>query len=180
MYKRAAPRAADVAMTVSKGQIEKEITAAAVDAIADVSNGDFCRVDYGREGEILAVSANAGSVTAAQKAVIDAVNRRLSEIGYIPVRVPVGTLLGGELLSGRGFRMKVRAEPYCSLTTSVDSQLESAGINQVSHRITLTVNAHVTIICMGRTESFDTAVTLPLAESILVGSVPEGFFGKTG
>lgn len=180
IYKKAAPRAAEVARTVAMGTLEKEITAAAVDAVAGIAPDDFCRVEYGRDGEILAVSADASAVSAAQKAVLDAVNRRLGEISYIPVRLPVGTLLGGQLLSGRGFRLTVRAEPYCNLSTDVESRLESAGINQVSHTIILTVHADVTLICMGQNDRFETDVSLPLAESILVGSVPDGFFGMGG
>lgn len=177
-YKKAAPRATEVARTVAMGTLEKEITAAAVDAIAKIAPDDFCRVDYGRDGEILAVSADAASVAAAQKAVLEEVNRRLNELDYIPVRLPIGTLLGGQLLSGRGFRLGIRAEPYCSLSADVESRLESAGINQVSHIITLTVHADVTLICMGERDRFETSVSLPLAESILVGSVPDGFFGN--
>lgn len=178
LYKSAAPKASEMAMTVSKGQIERVITTSAVEALSKLTVDNYCTVSYGSSGEILAVTANTSAVSQAVSLVLEEVNEALSDLDYVTVSLPVGTLLGGELLSGRGFGLNYRAEPYCNLSASTDSYLDSAGINQVSHRIILKITANVSLICMGRTETFTAEVELPLAESVLVGSVPDGFFGQ--
>lgn len=178
LYKSAAPKATEMAIMVSKGQIERVITSSAVDALSKLTGDSYCSVSYGSDGEILAVTANTTAVSEAVRMVLDEVNEALADLDYITVSLPVGTLFGGELLSGRGFGLNYRAEPYCNLSASTGSSLSSAGINQVCHRIMLKITANVSLICMGRTETFMTEIELPLAESVLVGNVPDGFFGQ--
>lgn len=178
LYKSAAPKATEMAMTVTKGQIERVITTTAVETLSNLPEQRYCTVSYGSSGEILAVTADTSAVSKAISRVLEEVNEALADLDYVTVSLPVGTLLGGELLSGRGFGLSYRAEPYCNLSASTDSYLTSAGINQVSHRIMLKITADISLICMGRTEIFETEVELPLSESLLVGSVPDGFFGQ--
>lgn len=174
VYKKSAPKASAAAVKMARGEIVRAITESATEAIASLESTDFNRISYGEDRTIVAVSADTVSVNIAVRKVLDAVNESVKRLGNIYVSLPIGTLVGGDYMSGRGFRLRFRTEPYVCFTTDVNSELCEAGINQISHKIVLTVIADVTLVCMGYNANFIESVKIPLSESVIIGKIPGG------
>lgn len=86
--------------------------------------------------------------------------------------IPLGNLTSSALLSGRGPLIHVRPVSAGNIANELKSTLESAGINQTLHRVSLHFSVTVNYLaplesCMD-TISFD----LLIAETLVVGEVP--------
>ena len=91
------------------------------------------------------------------------------------VDIPLGAALGIKSLSGFGPRMAIQILPVGAVHASFDTDFESAGINQTRHRIFLTLRATVSLIIPTGSQTVEVQSTMPIAESIIVGAVPDSF-----
>ena len=91
------------------------------------------------------------------------------------VRIPLGAALGIKSLSGFGPKMSMQILPVGAVHASFDTEFESAGINQTRHRIFLTLRATVSLIIPTGSQVVEVQSTMPIAESIIVGEVPDSF-----
>ena len=100
--------------------------------------------------------------------------------GSVTVEVPVGSLTGVALLNGRGFPVPLTLGMEGSADLSFQTEFVSAGINQSCHRVTMVVKAQG----FSQSRRFETQVEVEtstvLAETVLVGAVPEGAVLQTG
>ena len=78
-------------------------------------------------------------------------------------------------LSGFGPRLEVQILPVGAVHTSFDTEFETAGINQTRHKIFLNLRATVSLIVPTGSQLVEVTSTVPIAESIIVGEVPESF-----
>jgi len=91
------------------------------------------------------------------------------------VDIPLGAALGIRSLSGFGPRMSMQILPIGAVHASFDTEFESAGINQTRHRIFLTLRATVSLIIPTGSQLVEVESKMPIAESIIVGLVPDSF-----
>ena len=91
------------------------------------------------------------------------------------IEIPAAAALGIRFLSGFGPRIAVQIVPVGAVHTSFDTELETAGINQTRHQIFLTLRATVSLIIPTGSQLVDVKSTVPIAESIIVGDVPQSF-----
>lgn len=91
------------------------------------------------------------------------------------VEIPLGAALGVSFLSGFGPRLEVQILPVGAVHTNFDTEFETAGINQTRHKIFLNLRATVSLIVPTGSQLVEVTSTVPIAESIIVGEVPESF-----
>ena len=89
--------------------------------------------------------------------------------------IPIGTLTGSALLAGRGPRISVRMESVGSSSARFENRFDSAGINQTNHQIALEVDVSVSILLPGFTTATTVSTAVTVAETVIVGSVPETY-----
>lgn len=93
--------------------------------------------------------------------------------GSVTVEVPAGSLTGIALLNGRGFPVPLSMNLEAAADLSFHTEFVSAGINQSCHRVTMTV----TVQAYSQSQRFQTQTQVEtstvLAETVLVGQVPE-------
>ena len=63
---------------------------------------------------------------------------------------------------------------------SFESYFTEAGINQTLQKLTMDVIVDVSILVLGRTESFTVSSQVVVAQTIIVGQVPDTFFQTGG
>lgn len=91
------------------------------------------------------------------------------------VEIPLGAALGIRVLSGFGPRLHVQILPVGAVRTDFGTEFQSAGINQTRHRIFLTLRSTVSLIVPTGSQLVEVKSTVPIAESIIVGEVPDSF-----
>lgn len=91
------------------------------------------------------------------------------------VEIPLASAFGVRFLSGFGPKLSVRIIPIGAVGTSFDTMFESAGINQTRHKIFLTLKTTVRLIIPTGSQLVEVLSSVPVAESIIVGEVPDSF-----
>ena len=98
---------------------------------------------------------------------------RIAQIGEQGITVPLGTVTGVSFLSGKGPGIRVSFTPVGSVQSEFSSDLRSSGINQSLYRVNLKLTASVRLILPGVSETIQVSAEAAIAESIIVGDVPE-------
>ncbi len=109
----------------------------------------------------------------------EAVSNRLTGLENQDVAIPLGTLLGWQLLAGRGPDIHLQIVPASFVESEVVDTLESAGINQTQHRVCIRFTVEMSAILPGYSTSVDVTDEVCVAQTLIVGQVPE-FYAQNG
>ena len=137
-----------------------------------IAYGDLISLDKAADGRISALTTDILAVNRLKAALAVEILNRLENMEDINLYIPAGNLLSGEFLSGRGPRVQVILIPVGAVTTDIRNVFTSAGINQTRHQIMLDVRVSVAIILPFSVEQTDIFTSVPIAETIIVGDVP--------
>lgn len=124
------------------------------------------------ENKVTSIEANALNISALKANISLDISNKLREITHQALKVPIGTLLGGEFLSGRGPKITFYISLSGNVKTDVSSEFYDAGINQTIHSIAVNITASVFIVCPGYNTSTTVETNMLVAETVIVGEVP--------
>ena len=129
------------------------------------------------EGNVLSIEANAQAVNLIARQTVALSMTNLDAACAEGVDVPLGAFTGIGLFSGLGPSVNFRVLPVGTVTCDCLSSLASAGINQTLHTVSLEVTASVEIVLPSGSRDVSTVTDVLLCESVIVGKVPDAFFG---
>lgn len=127
------------------------------------------------EGKITAIHSNMAEFNRLQAQILDIVLAKIDQVSARELSIPIGTLTGSILLTGRGPCIKVRMESVGSSSARFTNRFDSAGINQTNHQIVLEVDVNVAILLPGFTTATKVSSAVTVAETVIVGAVPETY-----
>lgn len=170
-------------ITISNEKVQELTNTAVANAVIDVmsSSGDkdFLKVDRDKDGKIQTVDVDAELVSIlAQKITIEAQNR-INKVGSEGIKIPLGSLSGVTMLTGRGPDINIRVYLVGSTKTQILSVFSDAGINQTLHRLYLTVSGSVSVAVPGLPSKIKTSTQVLMSEIIIVGDVPPTYLNAT-
>ena len=87
------------------------------------------------------------------------------------------TLAALALLAGSGPRIPISIVPVGSVQTDFETEFEACGINQTRHKVYLQLSASIRIVIPTGAKTTNVTANMLVAESIIVGKVPESFVG---
>ena len=92
----------------------------------------------------------------------------------------MGSLFLPEFFSGRGPAFPVHILSIRNSEATFSSNFSQAGINQTLHQIVMSVSVDVAVLTLGKTDQFTVISEVVIAETIIVGDVPDTFFQTGG
>ena len=167
-----------VLSVVAADQINNQVNGILTDTVAqvlqemDVGYEEIVRLQRDESGQITSASSDIVTVNAVRSAIVSRMVERIEDLDLSQVELPVGNLLGLDLLSGLGPSLRIQALWVGTVTAEVEQQFLEAGINQTLHRVMLSVQVPVEILLPGGTVETTVDAQVCLAESIIVGAVP--------
>ena len=164
--------------TARVSNIVNRIVMVAVDeavAKGEIDYDNFVTFEKDETGHITALRSNMSEFNRLQSLISDTVLDRLSEMTSSDLSIPLGTLTGSNLLAGRGPHIRVRTQSVGSATARLRNALTAAGINQTKHQVLLDVEVYVTVLLPGFATSVQVNNELCVAETVIVGNVPETY-----
>ena len=162
----------------SAAMASQVLTGALAEAIEDgVTYEDLMNVKMDQSGQVALLSANTMAMNRLATRAGDAALRRLNNMSSERVTVPLGAVLGTTLFSGSGPGVPVSIVPIGSIFTDFATEFEACGINQTRHKVYLQVTANIRIVIPTGAKTTQVSANMLVAESIIVGRVPEGFVG---
>ncbi len=93
-------------------------------------------------------------------------------------RVFLSSLVGFDLLAGIGPKVPIRFEPLSVTHADITHTFEETAINQTLHTIILTVSIDIEILLPFAYSSITVESQMPIAQTLIVGSVPDAYFNK--
>ena len=127
-------------------------------------------------GNITAIKTNMGEVARLKAEIFDLLGDLAPEIQTLELGIPIGNLVLPDFFAGKGFRLPVRVVSLSTSGADLFTEFTSAGINQTQQRITLRVTMTVSILTPFGSQSADVDTDVVVAETVIVGQVPESFF----
>ena len=170
-----------ILVSMATARVSNTVNRIVVEAVNDAIQGG--EIDYGvlvefekdAEGHVTALKSNMAAFNRLQSRIADDILLRLSEVSTTTLAIPIGTLSGSSLLAGRGPALKVKMQSVGSTTASFRNTFGSAGINQTRHQILLDVQVNMSILLPGFRTSTKVNNEISVAETVIVGSVPENY-----
>ena len=149
-------------------------------AIAEVMDSsvtytDLMRVSHDSSGRVSMLEANATLMNEIASAAALTAQSKLDTLADEGVGLPLFAALGIDLFSGAGPIIRVSITPVGAVSTRLVTSFESAGINQTRHEISLEASVVMRIVIPAGADSVSVSTYVPIAESIIVGSVPESY-----
>jgi sporulation protein YunB len=127
------------------------------------------------DGQITALKTNMSEVNRLKTSVLNRINSDVLSMDTSQLGVPLGSLIFPEFLSGKGPDIPVKILTIRNSEASFDSNFTQAGINQTLHQIIMELSVDVTVLVLGETNSFTVVSHVVVAETIIVGHVPDTF-----
>ena len=148
--------------------------------LAELENED---ADYSKlvtlttnaDGEVISLESNVMNINKLKTRIAQRLEREIERLSEIDIQIPIGTLLGIQLLHGKGFSVGMTVQPMGFATASIISEFSEAGLNQTLHRIVIEIKADVDAIIPGFSTRVPVKTTIVAAETVIVGRVPNAY-----
>ena len=176
----------DVAASLARTQVMNVTSDLINDAIArQIEAGEIAydRMVYFEkdlDGRITALKTNMSLVNRLKTDTLNRINDEILALDSDHIGIPIGSLILPELLAGKGPRINVRVLSIRNSEADFESRFSEAGINQTLHQLTMVVRVDVAVLVLGKIESFAVQSEVVVAETVIVGTVPETYLQTGG
>ncbi|MBC8529621.1 sporulation protein YunB [Christensenellaceae bacterium NSJ-44] len=167
-------------ISISAAQARSQAAQIINDSIRDVLGNTFpyealITIEKDENGRVTAVQTDTAKLNnLASRTALD-IQDKLQAQQDQEIMIPIGSVFGGAMFAGRGPAFPVYVMPVGWVNTEYITSFEPAGINQTKLEISLKVTAQIRVVVPvgGETVSIDTVN--PVAQTIIVGTVPESY-----
>lgn len=179
-------RYTDTICTLAETQVRNATSDLINDAIdRQIENGNiqYDRIVYFEKdlaGKITALKTNMSEVNRLKTAILNLINDEILAMDTTHMGIPLGDLILPELMSNRGPEIPIHILSIRNSDASFGSDFTQAGINQTLHQLTMEVLVDVAILVFGQTRIFTVSAQVVVAETIIVGEVPDTLFQTGG
>ena len=175
-------RYSQVILDLAKTKVVNSTSDLINDAVAAqiaAENIEYDRIVYFEKdlnGKITALKTNIGEVNRIKTDTLNIINDEILDIDHSDLGIPLGSLFLPEVLSGKGPQIPVKILSIRNSDGYFESSFTHAGINQTLHQVHMFVLVDVAVLVLGRTMIFTVESDVVIAETIIVGDVPDTFF----
>ena len=132
------------------------------------------------DGRITALKTNMTEVNRLKTDILNIINDEILALDTSDIGIPLGSLFFPELLSGKGPAIPVHILSIRNSDANFVSHFSQAGINQTLHRLNMEVSIDVAVLVLGQTSSFTMTSEVVVAETVIVGDVPQTYLQTGG
>jgi sporulation protein YunB len=148
--------------------------------VAKVDYRDIMYVHKDDKGNIVMLQANTVILNQIIANTINEVITSTRKLQSNTISIALGQVTGSIFLAAYGPRIKVRVIPARQVNVEIENKFEQAGINQTRHLIYLKINTSIKIAVPLVDKDLDVTTTVPLADTIIVGAVPQTYVNFNG
>jgi len=132
------------------------------------------------DGRITALKTNMSEINRLKTDILNIINDEILALDTSDIGIPLGSLFLPEFMSGRGPAIPVRILSIRNSDATFTSHFSEAGINQTLHRLNMEVSIDVAVLVLGQTGSFTMTSEVVVAETVIVGAVPQTYLHTGG
>ena len=155
----------------------------AIDQQIEAGDIHYDRIVYFEKdlnGRITALKTNMSEVNRLKTSTLNLINDEILALDTSDIGIPLGSLFVAEIFSGKGPIIPVEIISIRNSDAYFNSSFTQAGINQTLHQLSMSVLVDVSVLVLGEAASFTVTSEVVVAETIIVGDVPDTFFQTGG
>lgn len=155
----------------------------AINAQMEAGDIQYDRIVYFEkdlDGRITALKTNMSEVNRLKTAILNLINDEILTLDTSRLGIPIGNLLLPELFGGKGPSIPVEILSIRNSDASFFSDFTEAGINQTLQQLNMEICVDIAVLILGKTNTFSVSSQVVIAETIIVGQVPDAFFQTGG
>lgn len=155
----------------------------AIDKQIETGNIQYDRIVYFEKdlnGRITALKTNMSEVNRLKTDILNLINDEILALDTSDLGIPIGSLVLPEFLAGKGPNIPVHILSIRNSDASFTSNFTEAGINQTLQQLNMQVSVDVAVLVLGETNYFTVTSQVVVAETIIVGQVPDTFLQTGG
>lgn len=155
----------------------------AIDGQMETGDIQYDRIVYFEkdlDGRITALKTNMSEVNRLKTNTLNLINDEILSLDQSDIGIPLGSLFLPEILSGKGTIIPVQILSIRNSDAYFSSDFTQAGINQTLHKLNMCVLVDVSVLVLGQTASFTVSSEIVVAETVIVGDVPDTFLQNGG
>ncbi len=143
--------------------------------LEQVQGSQLVLIEQNEKTNITSVTLDMMKINQIKTGITERILEELSSEETEVVEVPLGTLMGSEIFSGRGPLIPITLSPMGLAHIQMQSGLRQAGINQVLHEVVLKVEVEVSAILPGYSADATASSDYLISQTVIVGNVPERY-----
>ncbi len=173
-----------------RGLAETQVRNATSDLINDAIDKQIAQgnIQYDRivyfekdlDGRITALKTNMSEVNRLKTAILNLINDEILALDVTDLGIPIGNLFLPEFMAGKGPVIPVHIISIRNSDAVFTSNFTEAGINQTLQQLNMQVSVDVAVLILGKTNYFTVTSQVVVAETVIVGQVPETFLQTGG
>ncbi|MBQ2759886.1 MAG: sporulation protein YunB [Clostridia bacterium] len=177
-------RMTPVINTLALSRAQNLATVIINDTVADMlssggeSFNELIKIEYDAAGKISALTADSVKMNRLKSLISVSITEAIGRIEESRISIAIGTLTGSTFLTGRGPKIDLNVHISCSCSIEVRNSFEYSGINQTMHKVLLDITTNVYVISVGETLTSEVFTSIPVAETVIIGQIPEIYAGK--
>ncbi len=168
---RISPLISDAAKSRARIFASEAINHAVSSSIGDAS---LVRITSSAEG-VAGIETDIAALSSVRTSAVETLNKLMNDPKSMIFSVPLGSLTGSAVLMGRGIPITIRLVPIGDITADIRTEFIESGINQTLHKISMRVRVSVNVIAAGEIIKLELAADVTLAETVIVGKVPDAY-----
>lgn len=168
--------------TLARAQTERIVAGAVADQLQEALAAQgtaLVELERDETGRAVALRANTPALNRVRETLLRGLNEDLERLRRNRVGVPIGSLTPWKTLAGVGPEVKIGVYAAPSVTAEFSSHFSQAGVNQTRHVMELEVTVTLQLLLPKGSETQEIKTTAPVAETVIVGAVPEEYW-ETG
>ena len=131
-------------------------------------------------GRITALKTNMAEVNRLKTGILNLINDEILALDSDDIGIPIGSLILPEAFSGKGRMIPVQILSIRNSDAEFSSDFSEAGINQTLHQLTMQISVDIVVLVLGQSQNFTVTGQVVVAETVIVGDVPETYLQTGG
>ncbi len=156
----------------AKVQATDIINKATDSVFSDISSLDLVIINQDGDGKITSVNADTIEMNRLKTKLSKSIQEYAKNTENSVVHIPIGSLTDFAVLQGVGYRIPVKVSTDGFAKIDFGDEFISCGINQVKHKIYMSVSVRVSVISSVFTKTETVTAQIPVAETVISGTVP--------
>lgn len=145
--------------------------------VSKIEYQDIVDIHKDKQDRIVMIQPNTIILNKMMSGSVIEITHALDQLSEESIEIPLGQITGSKMLAGYGPKMRVKAIPVGQVNVDVLNKFDEAGINQTRHLIYFEIKCKVKVAVPFLNEDVQVSTTVPLAETIIIGNVPETYVG---
>ncbi len=175
--------ASPILFSYAKSKVDNLLTVACNNVVSQnltsFNYDEMITISYSSENEISSITANSSVINNIGNLVATQTQKEIDKQSILGINIPLGTFTGIPFLIGKGSNVSIPINPIGSVVYKFYTSFTSAGINQTSHKIYLSIESQASLNIPFKMEIVTKQVDILISECLIVGKVPSFYINVT-